>query len=192
MRPSDKRKNSEPVANKEFPRSRKMQVADRIEKQRPNKKSDSEDVVFSFLSDKQEESKNKGQKFDPEKHLRDMMEKWKERNGGNDWKVNDRRKPRPDRRKPLSTSSNKEEASASDSKLEKRFSRNKPSESTREIKNSKTNRRPTGDKSRDENRNDSRNKDEGRNKDEKKEGDKKTSFFGRFSGKKNKNKGRRS
>lgn len=197
-KPLSKRKGSDTTANKEFSRSKKMQVADRIEKERPNKNVEPEDVVFSFLSNKQEESKSKGQKFDPEKHLREMMQKWKERNGDN-WKINDRRKARPDRRgedrrKSLANSNENEESSNTSSTSDKRFSRNKSAEK----KNSKSSGRSFSSRgpsaNSDDSRNESRNKtrDNNREKDDKKEGGKKSSFFGKFSGKKNKNKGRRS
>ncbi|MGZ5279506.1 MAG: ribonuclease R [Pseudobdellovibrionaceae bacterium] len=51
-------------------RSKKAQAMDKIEKH-----------VIDFLTEANSESKNKGEKFDPEKHLQQALKKWKERMG---------------------------------------------------------------------------------------------------------------
>lgn len=63
----DKRSEAKPVPKK----SRKAEAMDKIE-----------DKVFEFLAEANTQSETRGEKFDPEKHLQKVLQKWKERNSG--------------------------------------------------------------------------------------------------------------
>jgi ribonuclease R len=77
-------RKSQPSADTRIlPKSRKAQAMDRMEEK-----------VFEFLSEANSEAQNKGESFNPERHLQEAMKKWKARMGVGD-SPSEEKKSRP-------------------------------------------------------------------------------------------------